>query len=203
MLAVPLAMPASARLFALSAPMMRASVCPEFSLDASDLSFDLTPASNKESADALRDRFDELAAKIDWSNASVQLANGQLTILPAEIVNEIQAFAQQPHIVQRAAELGLDPIKLVIALIASRVSARNRAAARVLRGIKGKRAISELRVDRCDQSAWPNALMPAVWYSHHSGGRIAIFDRCADPAPKAAVQDSQTSAWRQFDHWEM
>jgi hypothetical protein len=91
---VPLATPAIAGMYALSVPMMRASVCPEFSLDSSDLSFDLTPASNKESADALRDRFDELAAKIDWSNASVQLANGQLTILPAEIVNEIQAFAQ-------------------------------------------------------------------------------------------------------------
>src|SRR5215471_3378526 len=34
---------------------------------------------------------------------------------------------------QRAAELRLDPIKLVIALIASSVRARNRAAARVLR----------------------------------------------------------------------
>ena len=153
---IPLATPAIAAMYALSDPMPRRSLrlralVPEFdgiafSCDASPSSFDHTPAPKKESADASRDRFDELAAKIDWSNASAQLANGQLTSLPTEIVNEIQALAQQPHIVQRAAELGLDPIKLVIALIASRVQARNRAAARVLRAIKGDRAISELRL---------------------------------------------------------
>jgi hypothetical protein len=100
----------------------------------------------KERAAVSRDRFDELAAKIDWSNAGPHLANGQLTNLSTEIVNKIQALAQQPDILQRAAELGLDPIRLVIALIASRVWAGNRAAARVLRAIKGKRAASELRL---------------------------------------------------------
>jgi len=126
---------------------MAATACEvEFSCDASPSSFDHTRAPKKESAEASRDRFGELAAKIDWSNASAQLANGQLTSLPTEIVNQIQALAQQPDMVQRAAELGLDPIKLVIALIASKVRARNRAAARVLRAIKGDRAISELRL---------------------------------------------------------
>ena len=126
---------------------MAATACEvEFSCDASPSSFDFTPALNRESANASRDRFDELAAEIDWSDVGAQLANGQLTSLPTEIVNEIQALAQQPDIVQRAAELGLDPIKLVIALIACRVSARNRAAARVLRAIKGNRPISELSV---------------------------------------------------------
>jgi hypothetical protein len=151
---IPLATPVTAAMYALSAPMIRASlyasraadfVDAEFSSDVPDLSFDFSPP-NQERAAASRDRFDELAAKIDWSNAGTQLANGQLTSLPTEIVNQIQALAQQPDIVQRAAELGLDPIKLVIALIASSVRARNRAAARVLRAIKGDRAISELRL---------------------------------------------------------
>jgi Vault protein inter-alpha-trypsin domain/von Willebrand factor type A domain len=152
---IPLATPATAAMYALSAPMPRSRLrlralvadfdAAEFSRAASDFSL-ITPVPSNEKAAASRDRFDELAAKIDWSNASAQLANGQLTILPADIVNEIQAFAQQPHIVQRAAELGLDPIKLVIALIACRVWARNRAAARVLRAIKGDRAISEISV---------------------------------------------------------
>jgi len=151
---IPLATPAIAAMYDASMPRrslrLRALV-PDFDAaelfpEASDLSFDLAPAPNKESADASRDRFDELAAKIDWSNAGTQLANGQLTSLPTEIVNEIQALARQPDIVQRAAELGLDPIKLVIALIASSVLARNRATARVLRAIKGDRAISELRL---------------------------------------------------------
>ena len=69
-------------------------------------------------------------------SAGAQLANGQLTILLAEIVNEIQALAQQPHILRRAVELGLDPIKFVIALIACRVWACNRAAARLLRSMQ-------------------------------------------------------------------
>jgi hypothetical protein len=150
---VPLATPVTAATYALFAPRLRSriSAAPpadfgdlKFSCHGSDFSFDLSPAANKGRAAASRDRFDELAAKIDWSNAGAGLANGQLTRLPAEIVNEIQMLAQRPDIVQRAAELGLDPIKLVIALIARRVRARNRAAARVLRAIKGKRAISEL-----------------------------------------------------------
>jgi hypothetical protein len=66
-------------------------------------------------------------------------------VLPTEIVSEIEALAQQPDIVHGAAEHGNDPIKLVVALLACRVWARNRVAARVLRAIKGKRAISELR----------------------------------------------------------
>jgi hypothetical protein len=150
---VPLATPAAAAVYALSAPMMRArtSASPraifssrEFYCRAHDLLHDVTLA--KERAAVSRDRFDELAAKIDLSNTGLQLANGQLTNLSTEIVNKIEALAQHPDILQRAAELGLDPIRLVIALIASRVWAGNRAAARVLRAIKGKRAISELRL---------------------------------------------------------
>jgi hypothetical protein len=73
---------------------------------------------------AASDRFDELATNIDWSNAAAQLAKGQLTTLPTDIGNKIHAHAQRPDIVSRAAELGLDPIMLVIALVARRVWAR-------------------------------------------------------------------------------
>jgi hypothetical protein len=148
---VPLATPATAAAYALFAPRLRSSISAappadygdlEFDYGAHDLSHYLTPA--KERAAVSRDRFDKLADKIDWRNAGAQLANGQLTTLPTEIVKEIEALAQQPDVVQRAAELGLDPIKLVVALIAIRVWARNRAAARVLRAIKGDRPISEL-----------------------------------------------------------
>jgi hypothetical protein len=146
---VPLAMPATVAAYALSGPnnvRLRAFIgdfdAEEIPCQGADFSL-ITHVPSNESAAASRDRFDELAAKIDWSNAGAGLANGQLTSLPTEIVNEIQALAQQPDIVQRAAELGLDPIKLVIALIASRARARNWAAARVLRAIKGDRAISE------------------------------------------------------------
>jgi hypothetical protein len=114
----------------------------EFYYAAHDLSHDLTH--EKERAAALRDRFDELASKIDWSIAGAQLAKGQLTILPTKIVKEIEAFARQPDIARRAAELRLGPIRLVVALIACRVWTRNRAAARVLRAVKGQRAVSEL-----------------------------------------------------------
>jgi hypothetical protein len=148
-------MPATVAAYAQSAPMPRSGLrlralhavfdAAEFSCEGFDFSL-ITPVPSNERAAASRDRFDELAAKIDWSNAGAGLANGRLTSLPTAIVNEIQALAQQSDIVQRAAELGLDPIKLVIALIALRASARNRAAARVLRAIKGKRAISEFRL---------------------------------------------------------
>jgi hypothetical protein len=153
---VPLAMPATVAAYALPAPVSRSSLslrasllmdfdAADFSCEGSDFSL-ITPVPSNERAAASRDRFDELAAKIDWSNAGAGLANGQLTSLPAEIVNEIQVLAQQPDILQRATELGLDPIKLVIALIACRVRAHNRAATRVLRAIKGDRATSEISV---------------------------------------------------------
>jgi hypothetical protein len=153
---VPLATPAIAAAYALSAPVMRASFSASLPADlkcyygAHDLSHDLTPA--KERAAGSPDRFDELAAKIDWRNVGVELANGQLTTLPAEIVKEIEALAQQPDVVQRAAELGLDPIKLVVALIAIRVWARNRAAARCAARHQGRsthKRIARLNAASC------------------------------------------------------
>ena len=85
---IPLATPAIAAMYALSDPMPRRSLrlralVPDFDAaelfpEASDLSFDLAPAPNKESADASRDRFDELAAKIDWSNAGTQIGRAHV-----------------------------------------------------------------------------------------------------------------------------
>ena len=86
----------------------------------------------------------QLGARIDWDLAPMKLQAGDLSNLDQSVVNTIREAAGAAEVVELAESLGLDPIVLVVALIALSEASGNRSAARIARSIIGDRAPDEI-----------------------------------------------------------
>ena len=85
-----------------------------------------------------------LGARIDWDAAPQRLQAGDLSALDREVARAIQTAAALTEVVVLARQLALDPVALVIGLIAKSESSRSRSAARLAKAIFGDIALARL-----------------------------------------------------------
>jgi hypothetical protein len=78
-----------------------------------------------------------LARRINWDAAPQRLQAGDLSALDREVALAIQYAAMIPEVVEFARQFGLDPVALVIGLLARCESLRSRSAARLAEAIFG------------------------------------------------------------------
>jgi hypothetical protein len=85
-----------------------------------------------------------LAPAMDWDQAPHRLQAGDLAELDPAIARAIRELAARPDVIDVANKLKLDPLVLVIGLLARMQADRNRSAARIARAIFGKRPRREI-----------------------------------------------------------
>jgi hypothetical protein len=93
-----------------------------------------------------RDRFDDggLADAIGWDQAPDRLQAGDLADLDPAVARAIRDLAARAEVIALANKLALDPLVLVVGLLARMQADRNRSAARIARAIFGKRPRREV-----------------------------------------------------------
>ena len=99
-------------------------------------------------AELIKPRIDlsGLSTRIDWDSEPARLRAGDLSTLDQSIARAIREAAGIDEVRDLADQLGLDPVILVIGLLARAVSAGNRSAARIAHAIFGN-APPEARLD--------------------------------------------------------
>jgi hypothetical protein len=85
-----------------------------------------------------------LGAKIDWDAAPQRLQAGDLSTLEPDVAHAIRSAAATTEVITLAGQLALDPVVLVLALIARFKGSRSRSAARLAKAIFGDVAGKEL-----------------------------------------------------------
>ncbi|MGE0716791.1 MAG: VIT domain-containing protein [Alphaproteobacteria bacterium] len=80
-----------------------------------------------------------LARAIDWDAAPGALSRGDLTGLDAATAAEVRALASLPDVTALAERLGLDPVVLAVAMLASAAAGHSRSAARLAHRVLGRR----------------------------------------------------------------
>jgi hypothetical protein len=78
-----------------------------------------------------------LANKIDWDAAPQRLQAGDISALDREVAHAIRSAAAITDVVALARRLGLDPVALVVGLVARSESLKSRSAARLAKAIFG------------------------------------------------------------------
>src|SRR5262249_36112636 len=78
-----------------------------------------------------------LATRIDWDAAPRLLQAGNLSALDREVARAIRSAAVIPDVIALARELSLDPVVLVVGLVARSQSLKSRSAARLAKAIFG------------------------------------------------------------------
>lgn len=93
-----------------------------------------------------RDRFNggDLAVAIGWDQAPHRLQIGDLVDLDPTVTRAIRDIAARSEIIELARKLAIDPLVLVIGLLARMQAYRNRSAKRIARAIFGKRPPREV-----------------------------------------------------------
>jgi hypothetical protein len=113
--------------------------------------FDLTRAPSSRFDDLLADRafpspmglepsqpdLSALGPKIDWNAAPRRLQAGDLSTLDPDVAQAIRAAAATAEVLTLARQFALDPIVLVLGLIARSEASKNRSAARLAKAIFG------------------------------------------------------------------
>jgi hypothetical protein len=85
-----------------------------------------------------------LAARINWDAAPQRLQAGDLGGLDQWLANIIRRIAAEPFVIERARAAGCEPVRFVIAVLASSAATRNRTAERVARAIIGERPVYDI-----------------------------------------------------------
>jgi hypothetical protein len=88
----------------------------------------------------------ELGKKIDWDSAPQRLQTGDLSELDETTARAIQQTAIRPDMTSCAARFGLEPIILVVGILARVESSNNRSAARIAKAIFGSQDLEIQRV---------------------------------------------------------
>jgi hypothetical protein len=86
-----------------------------------------------------------IGSKIDWDISPNQLLAGDLSALDPQDARLIERAAALPEAIALAKQMNIDPIVLIVALIARSQSLRNRSAARIAKAIFGDGFTEELR----------------------------------------------------------
>jgi hypothetical protein len=111
------------------------------------------PAPSRPAAPDLPPNLHSLHARIDWDRAPRRLQAGDLSGLDAAVAQAIHRIADTDEIRALAAQLGLDPIILVIALLARAASRSKRSARRIAKTILHGRTYREADLDAAVQQA--------------------------------------------------
>jgi Vault protein inter-alpha-trypsin domain/von Willebrand factor type A domain len=90
-----------------------------------------------------------LGAEIDWDLAPQQLQAGDLSTLDRDVARAIRSAAAITEVAAFARQFALDPVAMVVGLIARFESSRNRSAARLAKAIFGD--IASPRLDHIAQ----------------------------------------------------
>ncbi len=85
--------------------------------------------------DRLLSRVRDTAGRIDWDKHAIRLAGGDVSGLAAEMAAEIERLAAEDAIREGGRLLGMEPVRLVIALMAAEHDDLSRSADRVLRNL--------------------------------------------------------------------
>jgi hypothetical protein len=135
-MAAPAGMPA--------APARRAALLSGLSLRERVESFDdeAPAAASKPQRD--QSKGGDLAHAIGWDQAPDRLQAGDLTDLDPAVARAIRDLAARAEVIALAKKLALDPLVLVVGLLARMQADRNRSAARIARAIFGKRPRREV-----------------------------------------------------------
>ena len=91
-----------------------------------------------------------LAEAVDWDMAPNQLQIGDLSVLDEGVAHEIRRLAHEVEFVELAQNLGIDPVVLLIGIVAHIQSSRNRTAARIGKAILGDRSVEDLMTSLCN-----------------------------------------------------
>jgi hypothetical protein len=86
-----------------------------------------------------------IGSKIDWNISPNHLLAGDLSALDPQDAWLIERAAALPEAIALAKQMNIDPIVLIVALIARSQSLRNRSAARIAKAILGDGFTEELR----------------------------------------------------------
>jgi hypothetical protein len=86
-----------------------------------------------------------IGSKIDWDISPNRLLAGDLSALDPQDARLIERAAALPEAIALAKQMNIDPIVLIVALIARSQSLRNRSAARIAKAIFGDGFTEELR----------------------------------------------------------
>jgi hypothetical protein len=86
-----------------------------------------------------------VGSKIDWDISPNQLLAGDLSALDPQDAQLIKDAAALPEVIALAKRMNVDPIVLIVALVARSQSRGNRSAARIAKAIFGGRIPQELR----------------------------------------------------------
>jgi hypothetical protein len=86
-----------------------------------------------------------LGSTIDWDISPNLLLAGDLSALDRQEASLIERAAALPEAIALAKQMNIDPVVLIVALIARSQSLRNRSAARIAKAILGARTTEELR----------------------------------------------------------
>jgi hypothetical protein len=151
---VALPTPATALSLGTLACMMPHASARHESIDSADVSYRLSDASGdwpievyrRTTVRALRSRTkpSHPGFSIDWDAAPKQLQAGDLSSLDADMAKLIRDAAALDEVCALADSLGLDPVVLVIGLLARMQATSNRSAARIARAIFGRRSAKQL-----------------------------------------------------------
>jgi hypothetical protein len=79
----------------------------------------------------------KIGLQIDWTRYARQLQTGDLSGLARRLAKRVRAAGAHPEVALLASRLGLEPIRLAIALIACALPVTSRSALRVARAIFG------------------------------------------------------------------
>ena len=80
-------------------------------------------------------------AMLPMKRLLAELLTGDLSTLEQEVALAIIRAAKNPEVVALSKNLGIDPVVLVIGLLARSASASNRSAARIAKAVLGTRDI--------------------------------------------------------------
>jgi hypothetical protein len=89
----------------------------------------------------------DLAARIDWDDNPQGLSNGDLSRLESDVAHAVRNAAARAAIRKLAAALGLDPLVLMVALMARAASSQSRTAARLARTLLARKACTDTELD--------------------------------------------------------
>jgi hypothetical protein len=90
-----------------------------------------------------------LDARIDWEAAPQRLQAGDLSTLDRDVARAIRSAAAITEVAAFARQFALDPVAVVVGLIARFESSRSRSAARLAKAIFGD--IASVRLDHIAQ----------------------------------------------------
>jgi hypothetical protein len=85
-----------------------------------------------------------IGRKIDWDAAPQRLQAGDLSAVDPDVARVIRSAAATAEVLALARRFDLDPVALVIGLIARSESSRSRSAARIAKAIFGDPMRQEL-----------------------------------------------------------